>query len=302
MRVTLLHNPDAGPGDHLREGIVAALVGAGFDVRHCSTKSDALPLVLREPADVILVAGGDGTVQKVATRLPDRQVPLAILPLGTANNIAHAFAIAPDLAALVEGWRAGRCRRFDIGLASGPWLDQPFVEAVGCGALAATMKGGAKAASEKDKLLAGRGLFARMLAEAAPIATAVRVDGVVMAGRWLAVEVLNLSHTGPRLLLAPGADPGDGLFDVLCLSEAERPAMLEWLTAPDGPPPVPTTRARAVAFEWDGLDPLRIDDALQHPPGRGGPASVLVAMQDRPLHVLVPTAVAEHAAAIRDER
>ena len=49
---------------------------------------------LAQAEGLVVVAGGDGTVGKVIAQMPDRGVPVAILPLGSANNIARSFNVA----------------------------------------------------------------------------------------------------------------------------------------------------------------------------------------------------------------
>ena len=61
----------------------------GLMVRYQSTKDQSYKSALRERWDLIVVAGGDGTVAKVARRLRYRKAPIIVLPVGTANNIAR---------------------------------------------------------------------------------------------------------------------------------------------------------------------------------------------------------------------
>ena len=50
-----------------------------------------------------MAAGGDGTIAKVVTQLKDRETRVAILPLGTANNIARSFGITGPVEEIVGG-------------------------------------------------------------------------------------------------------------------------------------------------------------------------------------------------------
>jgi diacylglycerol kinase (ATP) len=89
---------------------------------------------------VVLVAGGDGTVAKVARCLVDRdaahRIPIAILPVGTANNIARSLGIEGEVGGLLSGLSNAKTRYLDVGLARGPWGERNFLEAVGCGSIA----------------------------------------------------------------------------------------------------------------------------------------------------------------------
>src|SRR5688572_16963626 len=94
VRVTLIHNPGAGEDDQPSGTELQALIRkAGHDVRYQSADEKTWMSVLEEPADVIAVAGGDGTVGGIAKKLVGRRVPIAPLPLGTANNISKTLGL-----------------------------------------------------------------------------------------------------------------------------------------------------------------------------------------------------------------
>jgi diacylglycerol kinase (ATP) len=96
--------------------------------------------VLAKPCDLIAVAGGDGTVGKVARCVIGSRTPIAVLPMGTANNVANGLGVAGrPLEELIEGWKSARCVNFDVGLAKGPWGSQHFIEGFGIGLFAETM-------------------------------------------------------------------------------------------------------------------------------------------------------------------
>jgi diacylglycerol kinase (ATP) len=93
MRATLFHNPSAGHKAD-KDDILAAMKLADFDVRYVSVKQDDVEQALDKKTDLIVIAGGDGTITEVTTKLPDRSIPVAVLPLGTANNIARSLGVA----------------------------------------------------------------------------------------------------------------------------------------------------------------------------------------------------------------
>jgi diacylglycerol kinase family enzyme len=289
MRVTLFHNPGAGDGRYSADELVAALRGAGYRVSYCSTDSDEFDESFHIRSDLIVVAGGDGTIKKVATRLIDRSLPIAVLPLGTANNIARSLGISGSVESIVAGWKNADIRPYDIGLATGPWEAVAFVEAVGLGSFSATMDSPDEGEDGKDRLTVGREAFAKILEASNPLNASICIDGKPTPGNWLALEVLNASRSGPGLSLAPNADPGDRELDVLCISEEQRPSVLSWLAAPENKaPPVEAIRAQRVTFEWDPKYPLRIDDKLQDAPKKGKPHAVTVELQPTPLHIVLP--------------
>jgi diacylglycerol kinase family enzyme len=65
-----------------------------------------------------VVAGGDGTVGKVAKRLDRQPYAIAILLLGIANNVAKTLGLeAGSLQDLIKRWKTARCVNFDAGMA-----------------------------------------------------------------------------------------------------------------------------------------------------------------------------------------
>src|SRR5437868_2564299 len=106
MRAVLVHNPTAGTKGYDKDGITAALKLAGYETRYASTKGDDVEDALKKGADLVVAAGGDGTIATVIRALTDRSIPVALLPLGTANNIARSLGIAGTPQELVETWKA----------------------------------------------------------------------------------------------------------------------------------------------------------------------------------------------------
>lgn len=286
MRVLVLHNPTAGDGRPSREDLMTLVEKAGFEAVYVSTKEDDYAAALHEPVELIIVAGGDGTVQKAAAALAGDPPPLAILPLGSANNVAHSLGISGRVGPLIQALRGAPVRRLARGTASGPWGRRVFVEGVGVGALARATAGGPDGLTDDDKQRAGRDALRRVLEEHPPLPLRLALDDTVVEGDFLMVEAMNIPTSGPRLPLAPGADPGDGLLDVVLVDGDRRAAMLAWLDDPSSaPPPAETRRCRRLSFTWSDA-PLRVDDDLPDPPPHPRPVTVELAAE--PLRVLVP--------------
>ena len=288
MRAILLHNPGAGNGDVAAEDLLAALACGGVSARYCSAKAPDFPDALGEPADLVVVAGGDGTVVKAIDQLRDRNIPIAILPLGSANNIARSLGIDADPIEMARaGWEQAEERRLDIGTASGPWGTRIFVEAVGLGVLAEA----AAAIDERDVQGPERSRLARevlyeMLADAQPQEMKFVVDGQEIEVPVLLAEIMNTAATGPRLSLAPAARPGDGLLDLVWLEAGARAETLSWLEEPaQGAPPLRARQGRAAAFEWR-RGRLHVDDAFPKPPAR--PCPIEVGLLPCAMTVVVP--------------
>ncbi len=131
MRITLMHNPKAGDAEHGRKELMAALAKAGHHATYQSTKKSDYKKALKKPTDLVLAAGGDGTVVKVACRLVDTGIPLSVLPLGTANNLARSLGFLASPEEIIARLEGGKRRAFDIGVTRGPWGTRYFFRSRG---------------------------------------------------------------------------------------------------------------------------------------------------------------------------
>lgn len=232
MQITLIHNPGAGDGQDVK-ALVRLISDAGHDLRYRSSKK-GWERLLDERSDLVVAAGGDGTVGKVAMAAADRGLPFAAVPIGTANNIAKTIGVFGDAADLIETWSTSpRSEQpFDLGEVVAPWGSKRFVEGVGGGLIADLI---AREEEVADATLLGREtdralhVLAELVRETPVRLWQVRADGKSFSGNYFALEVLNIQFVGPNLPLAPGAFPGDGLLDVVMIGETDRELLLEYL-------------------------------------------------------------------------
>jgi diacylglycerol kinase (ATP) len=283
----LLHNPTAGAQRPSGEELMELLAGAGFSPTYQSSKND-YEKALGKKWDLVIVAGGDGTVAKAARALKCNDTTLAILPVGTANNIARALGVSGDAATLISRLPNAKPRRLDIGLASGPWGKRRFLEAVGFGTIAKAMahSDGNEKPPVELRIHWGREDLQEFLQKARPERVEITVDSEVFTGEFLLVEVLNLGRTGPALPIASDAAHDDGHFDIVFLLKNDRAPMLSWLENPERePPPVTVRKGRDIRLNWEHGH-ARIDDRVYHPPKSA--SRVDITLDDCGLRVLVP--------------
>ncbi|HZO47152.1 MAG TPA: diacylglycerol kinase family protein [Xanthobacteraceae bacterium] len=287
MRATLFHNPTAGGAKFTKKELMTALKLGGLVPRYVSTKSRRFKKELAAAEELVVVAGGDGTVAKVIAQMPDRGVPVAILPLGSANNIARSFGVAGAPYELAEILHPLYFQRYSMGTVRGPWGRRRFVEAVGLGPLARMMQmPSLEFANGVDSLRGGRRELPKILRKAKPLNIDLMVDGKPVPGDLLSVEIMNIVYTGPGLPLAPSADPGDRMIEVVCVGPSDRRAMMDWIKEPQHRrPPVSVRRASRVDIVWRG-DPMRIDDDVIEPPAE--PTTISVMLERTAVKVLVP--------------
>ena len=271
MRLTLLHNPTAGEEDHNREGLEAMLAGAGHDVAYRSLKDDDWSEALDDDVDLIVVAGGDGSVRKLFTALRDSPTLALIVPLGSANNIARTLGLDLDSAMrmLIEPGQHSR-RRFDLWDVTSAWGTSRCVEAVGGGVFSRVLAKAEDAPADptgSDKVDFGLELLAESLAEAPPRRWTLEIDGERIEDELIGVEAMNIREIGANLLFADGSDPSDGLLDVVFVRPDDRAALAAYAGARQNgedvaPPRLSLRRGRQVVLEPPREVRLHVDDVL----------------------------------------
>jgi diacylglycerol kinase family enzyme len=294
MRVTLVHNPTAGDEQHSGDALTAAIEAEEHEVAYQSVKDEEWKRALAAPADLVAVAGGDGTVRKVFRELAGKPVPATLIPLGTANNIARTLGFhTDDPMRLVRGWPSADRRPFDIGGIESPWGQVAFVEATGGGLFAEVLVHAEHENGELDKVRHGLEVLDELLDHAATHPWELDADGDRIAGDFLAVEALNVRETGPNLPLAPDADPGDRVLELVLVRPEDRAALAQHVRARlnggrGAPLPFERRAVRRMAFSPPADCPLRVDEELW--PGdanRRAGAELVVSARWR-LDVLVP--------------
>lgn len=283
MKATLFHNPRAGEADWPAERILAALRDTGIRADYHSVKEDGWRAAVETAAPLILVAGGDGTVEKIAVAMRGRQATLAILPTGGANNVARWLGIrgcADRVARNLFGARLVPLHIAEVACRDG--LGH-VVEAVGVGALARAEPGG-PAPTREEKRRRGRDALRAALRDGPPVCGEIVLDGEPLARPVLLAEVMNVGIIGPNLPPARDYEPADGRLAVVWLPVEAREAMLDWLDDPEAAaPPVQLQRARRVRLVVPN-ETLRVADK-QVPRERG---AIVIERTGTPLRVLVP--------------
>ena len=278
MRVTLIHNPESGRQDEdAAKSLLRLLRRAGHRPRYQSAKERGWDGVLDKRAGLVVVAGGDGTVASVTRRMVGRGVPVTILPLGTANNVARSLGLLKrPFEELVQGWRNARSVQLDVGIACGPWGERYFIEGLGAGLFATLLVRSEENRAKKEKEKKAKrpahvvdGAL-RRLKEAAetaePVEIAARLDGTDISGSYLLFEAVNLPYIGPNLFIAPDNKAGDGQLEVVLVPEAQRGRLVRylehWQQNRERLSLLPSRRGKHLQIEWTGFA-LHIDDKLR---------------------------------------
>lgn len=174
---------------------------------------------LEAKVDLVIAAGGDGTVRVVCGELADTGVPVGILPVGTGNLLVRNLGLPLDLAAAVRVALTGRNRVLDLVRVEGDGLPTDrFAVMAGLGLDAAVV------GEAPPKLKARMGWAAYAISVVRNLSfPAVRVDISVddqpPVRRWVrTVLVGNVGTLHGGLSLLPDAQPDDGLLDVVAVA------------------------------------------------------------------------------------
>ena len=271
MRVTLFHNPSAGDAPLTADQLTSILSDAGYQVHYQPTKDD-ISGVLEDVGEMAIVAGGDGTVAKVARALADTDIPLAVLPLGTANNIGKALGVFGDVHDIVTGWSEAPREAIDVGVVSGPFGEQRFLEAVGSGVLAELIRRGSDEVDDSSAIVhretdRALQLLASILRDATPADMTLELDDHDLSGSYIGVEVMNVGFAGPNIPLAADADPSDGTLDLVLLREDDRDRLLKYAvsrveSASAVMPSLDVRRGKRVRLAPPVGWPIHVDDEI----------------------------------------
>lgn len=273
MRVTLFHNPGAGAQtDADGDKLIGLLRDAGHEVRYQSCEDKDWKRTLQAPADLVAVAGGDGTVARVAKAMVGRGIPVAPLPGGTANNICRTLGLVDrHWEELVRGWETARRVKLDVGVAKGPWGERYFIEGVGTGLFAGLLASAdpardqAQSMPPAERTAHALAVLADQIDAYEAMALKATLDGRDMSGRYLLFEAVSIAYVGPNLFLAPDSQPGDGTLDLVLVTEEERERLKNnlaaWQSNRERLSVLPSHRGKHLRMDWTGFD-LHIDDEL----------------------------------------
>jgi YegS/Rv2252/BmrU family lipid kinase len=239
LRVIL--NPTAGSGAATRKkaAIVRALTVAGSapEVVHTEGPGDAGRLVRdarRDGVECVVLVGGDGTLNDAVQGYlePDGSVAhgpdFGLIPSGTGGDFRRTFQIGDAVEEAASRILNASPRPLDLGLLSvtghdGQQLRRAFINITSFGIGGLTDR----IVNSSPKWMGGKAAFflgtlrAMLVYKNAPVR--VRVDGTVMLESPIFnVALANGRYFGGGMLIAPEADPADGLLDVVALQDLSK--------------------------------------------------------------------------------
>lgn len=224
-------------------------------------------------ADLIVAVGGDGTVNETVNGLmradPDERPDLAVIPRGTGTDFVRTFKIPTDVEKAADIAVNGSVTKLDVGKVSyrtwgGSTEEAYFANAGGAGISGAI----AKRANATSKVLGGKVsfLWAVLAVYSGWAADEIEVDldGETRRATMLEVLVTNAQYVAGGMWVAPDADPGDGILDVILVGDLTTKELLPTLAKvyrgkhfPN--PKLELVRAKRVAVDGASSLPIQLD-------------------------------------------
>ena len=203
----------------------------GYQVLYVSIKEKGWERAFREPIERAVIAGGDGTVSRLAPWLAGQNTPFCILPLGTANNCARSLGQMHTVESIISHLHLARTKKLDLGIVTSSAGHRIFIESVGLGLLGGFMsemrilekKKRSRIRLTPQVRLTDALEYLTILAKDFPPAECeLLLDDEIVAGNFLLLEISNMGFIGPNLELVPNADPSDGCFDAIWVEGRQR--------------------------------------------------------------------------------
>ncbi|WP_216317689.1 diacylglycerol/lipid kinase family protein [Deinococcus aestuarii] len=272
-RVLLVFNPRSGQGESTLPDFITRL-GEGGALVTARELTQGTPLAEAitdlTDFDVLVAAGGDGTVSALAYAARYRDVPVLAYPAGTANLIAQNLDLPRDPAALAAVVAGGNAVRVDLGEVEVQGEKSGFAMLAGAGADAAMIR-------DSEELKEKYGAMAYVLSamrQINPKKTTFRlvIDGTERSFEGIGVMVANFGMANYRLPITSDISPSDGKFTVVLMKAGNilrlLPNLLDSVRVklnlgdPVFSGNLETLEAKQVSVEADDPFPLQYDGEL----------------------------------------
>jgi len=223
-RARLIYNPTSGREairKHLPD-VLAKLEAAGYEAScHATTgagdATKAARIAIERKYDVVIAAGGDGTIYEVVNGLADAEFrpKLGIIPVGTTNDFARAIHVPRNVKAAVDIIVEGHTMPIDIGKMN----DKYFINIAGGGRLTELTY---EVPSKLKTVLGQMAYYLKgieMLPSIGASQVSIEYDGKLFEGEIMLFLVANTNSVGGFERLAPDASLNDGMFSLLILKK-----------------------------------------------------------------------------------
>ncbi len=235
-RVKLIFNPHADGGRGWKvasslQAIIERYGGASWTATEFPTHATELALqAAREGYQIVIAVGGDGTVHEIVNGLMqvelERRPALAVVPIGSGNDFCANAGLPIEPGEAMMGAFAGSPKAVDLGLVrDGSGRTEYWDNTLGIGFDAATVIN-----SHRITWLRGMAMYTVALIRTilkdfhAPVMT-MQIDHESLECELLVLVLCNGRREGGGFLVAPDADPQDGILEYVMVKNMSRPMM-----------------------------------------------------------------------------
>jgi diacylglycerol kinase (ATP) len=216
-RALLLVNRHARQGQKLLTEGIECLKKSGFELIEESTEHPKhlaeIILHYQHQVDLVIIGGGDGTLNAAVDALVDTQLPLGILPLGTANDLARTLGIPNSLTEACKIIANGEQRRIDLG-----WVnDKHFFNVASMGLSVKITQRLTKEVKRRWGVFAYLATALQVVWESRPFSAEIRINGESIPVRTVQIAVGNGRYYGGGMAVAHDASIDDQRLDLYSL-------------------------------------------------------------------------------------
>ncbi len=216
-RALLIVNRHARQGAASLFDIITQLQQLGFILLQESTENPRqLPEVIRRyrnQVDLVIIGGGDGTLNAAVEGLIDTQLPLAILPLGTANDLARTLKIPTSIPDACQVIATGKLHKIDLGCVNGKY----FFNVASCGLSVQITQRLTKEAKRRWGVFAYAAIALQVIWQARSFKAEIRQGGESIFVKTIQIAVGNGRHYGGGMTVVYDATIDDCRLDLYSL-------------------------------------------------------------------------------------
>ena len=231
QRALVLVNPHARRGKATRQQVIQELQQQSFElIEESGEDPQKFPDLIRhyhKEIDLVIIGGGDGSINAAVPGLLDTNLPLGILPLGTANNLARTLHIPSSLPEACHVIAEGQSQRIDLGWANGHY----FFNIASLGLSAEINRRVTKRLKRNWGVLAYMATALQVIWQVRPFWVDIQWDDQSIEVKTLQITVANGRYYGSGLVIADDATIDDQMLDLQSLEIQHWWEMLQLLPA-----------------------------------------------------------------------
>jgi diacylglycerol kinase (ATP) len=167
----------------------------------------------RSHIDLVIVGGGDGTLNAVVDTLVETRLPLGILPLGTANDLARTLNLPTSIPAACQVIAGGNLKAIDLGWVNGKY----FFNVASIGLSVRITQKLNKGLKRRLGILAYAWTAAQVLSQTRPFSAEIRIEEQVMRVKTIQIAIGNGRYYGGGIPVAKDASIDDQRLDLYSL-------------------------------------------------------------------------------------